>query len=207
MQKTLILLVTHRGICDETTEAIERLKCPSVVKILGCPDQSKARSMGIDQALAGSEGTPIDTILLLDDDMVFDAISVQMIVSQSRRTGEACSGVYMTKEGKLCARPLLQLVITPGSPTRWLTGLGCLAVPRARLERIKVRLPSTAGITHWCQSGKHPEYPGEWFPNDFWCCANLGGVLLLPVPFGHVKRMPIWPDERTLREVMRYHGD
>lgn len=207
MQNTVILLVTHRGLRDETTESIERLKCPSVVKILGCPDQSKARSMGVEQALDGIAGTAIDTILLIDDDMVFDAVSVEKLVSESRRTGEPCSGVAMTKDGKLCARPLRQLVITPGSPTRWLTGLGCLAVPRALLQRLRNRLPSVAGITQWCRSGQHPDYPGEWFPNDFWFCHHFGGVLLLPVPFGHVKSMPIWPDERTLREVMRYRGE
>jgi hypothetical protein len=204
MQRTVIVLVTHRGLKEETGEAVAKLGCPSVVKIRGCPDQSKGRSMAIDAALDQTEDTKIDTVLLLDDDMVFQASDVLELVEHSRRTTECCSGVYLTADGKLCARPCRDLVVVPGAPLRWLTGLGCLAVPRDLLARVRECLPKTAGITHWCRSGPHPDFPGEWFPNDFWFCHHFRGVLLLPLAFGHLKTVPIWPDERMLRECCNY---
>lgn len=204
MQKTVVALTTHRGLAPETADAIAKLGCPSVVKVGGGPDQSKARSITIDAAFDKTHGTEIDTMLLLDDDMVFESSAVLELVEHSRRTGECCSGVYLTADGKLCARPCRELVVVPGAPTRWLTGLGCLAVPRARLATVREWLPKTAGITHWCRSGPHPDFPGEWFPNDFWFCHHFRGVLLLPVGFGHLKMFPIWPDERMLRECCNY---
>ena len=204
MDRTLVLVVTHRGMADETVESVAKLRCPSVIKLKGSPDQSKARSMGIDNAFAQTEGTEIDTVLLLDDDVIFEPQSVLGLVEHSRLTGECCSGILITAGGQLCARPFHQLVLVPGAPSRWLTGLGCLAVPRARLRELKEKLPVTAGITHWCRSGPHPDYPGEWFPNDFWFCHHFRGVLLFPLAFGHLKTVPIWPDERMLRECCKY---
>jgi hypothetical protein len=204
MQRTVIVLVTHRGLADDTAECVAKLGCPSIIKVKGCPDQSKGRSMSIDAAFDKTSGTAIDTVLLLDDDQIFDQKTVLDLVEHSRTTQECCSGVTVTADGKLCARPLSQLVRIPGSPVRWLTGLGCLAVPRARLVKLRDTLPKTAGITHWCRSGPHPDYPGEWFPNDFWFCHHFGGVLLIPLAFGHLKFMPIWPDERMVRECCNY---
>lgn len=209
MQKTVILLVTHRGLVDEAAESVAKLHCPSVIRLKGIPDQSKARSMGMDLAFDKTEGTEIDTVLLLDDDVVFEPKVVLDLVAHSRRTGECCSGVLITAGGQLCARPYPQLVRVPGAPAtmRWLTGLGCLAVPRARLAKIRDKLPKTAGITHWSRSGPHPDYPGEWFPNDFWFCHHFGGVLLFPLAFGHLKTVPILPDERMLRECCNYRPE
>jgi hypothetical protein len=207
MQKTLIVIVTHRTICQETSDSVAALQCPSVLIVRGIPDQSKARSLAFDKALeatAVGKATCIDTILALDDDMVFGSQVIQSLVDHSRETQHCCSTVAVNAEGKLCARPLPQLVLVPGNPTLWLTGLACMAIPRTRMARIQERLPVTAGIHEWCRSGAHPDYPDEWLPNDFWFCQLWQGVLLLPLAVGHMKPTAIWPDERMVREVCHY---
>lgn len=205
MDRTVIVVVTHRGLSDETAEAIASLKCPSIIKVKGLANLAKARSIAFEQAYQATEDTPIDTVLSLDDDMVFAAKDVVDLVGHSRITAECCAGVALNQEGLLTARPLDPLVVVPGAPARWLTGLACMAIPRHRMKRIRPNLPTVGGIVQWCQTGAHPSYPGEWLPEDFWFCHHFGGVVLLPVPIGHIKPMPLWPDDRMLREVMS-HG-
>jgi hypothetical protein len=72
------------------------------------------------------------------------------------------------------------------------------------MKRLRPSLPMAGEIPEWCQTGRHPDYPGEWLPEDFWFCHHFGGVVLLPVGIGHIKPMPLWPDERMLREIMQY---
>ncbi len=204
MDRTVIVVVTHRGLCDETQEAIGALKCPSVIKVKGMANLAKARSIAFEKAFEATEGTPVDTVLSIDDDMVFAAKDVNDLVGHSRVTAECCAGVALNHEGKLTARPLTPLVVVPGSPVRWLTGLACIAIPRQRMKRIRPKLREVGGIPEWCQTGAHPDYPGEWLPEDFWFCHHFGGVVLLPLPVGHIKPMPLWPDERMLREIMQY---
>jgi hypothetical protein len=204
VKKTLIVVATHRGETWQTTESIKRTGCESLLFLRGCPDQSKARSMAIDQGLEATEGTPIDTFLLLDDDMVFEPGPIQELVDHSRLHKDCCSAVAVGAAGQVCAKPLEQLVLLPGEPTRWLTGLACLAVPRVRLLWLRERLPNVGGITEWCRSGAHPDFPNQWLGNDFWFCHHFGGVRLLQVPVGHMKTVPLWPDARTLREVYNF---
>lgn len=204
MDRVCIVVVTHRGLCDETQESIAALKCPSIIKLKGVSNLAKGRSVAFEQALQATEGTAIDTILAIDDDMVFHAKDIVDLVDHSRQTGELCTGVALSQEGKLTARPLEPLVIIPGAPLRWLTGLASMAIPRHRMVRVRDSLPVVGGIVEWCQTGEHASYPGEWFPEDFWFCHHFGGVVLLPVAIGHIKPMPLWPDERMLREIMGY---
>lgn len=204
MDRTVVVVVTHRGLCDETQEAIAKLGCPSILKVKGLANLAKARSIAFEKAIDATEGTPIDTILSIDDDMVFAPKDVVDLVGHSRTVAECCAGVALNHEGQLTARPLAPLVVVPGSPVRWLTGLACMAIPRLRMTRIRPTLPVVGGIPQWCQTGAHPDYPGEWLPEDFWFCQHFRGVILLPVPIGHIKPMPLWPDERMLREVMNH---
>lgn len=207
MDRTCIVVVTHRGLCDETQDSIAALRCPSVVKVKGMANLAKARSIAFDQVMKATEGTPIDIILAIDDDMVFHAKDVMDVVDHARQTGELCTGVALNHEGHLTARPLTPLVVIPGNPLRWLTGLACMAIPRHRMARIRPNLPVVGGITEWCQTGTHASHPGEWFPEDFWFCQHFGGAILLPVAIGHIKPMPLWPDERMLREIMGYRPE
>jgi hypothetical protein len=206
MDRTVIVVVTHRGLCDETQEAIAALNCPSIIKVKGLANLAKARSIAFEKAFQATEGTPVDTVLSIDDDMVFAAKDVTDLVGHSRIAAECCAGVALNHEGKLTARPLRPLVVVPAGPTRWLTGLACMAIPRLRMKRVRPNLREVGGIPEWCQTGAHPDYPGEWLPEDFWFCHHFGGVVLLPVPIGHIKPMPLWPDERMMREIMQYRG-
>lgn len=206
MDKVLVLVVTHRGIAHETNESIRRLNCPSQLVLKGSADQSKARSQAFDKALAATEGTGIHTILAIDDDMIFDPGAVLQLVDTSREKNEPVSGVAVQESGQLCARPLNQLVLIPGDPVRWLTGLAFMAIPRERMVKLQPRVAKTAGITEWCRSGPHPDFPREWLPNDFWFCWHWGGVLLAPIAVGHLKMVPLWPEEAAVRELTEYQA-
>lgn len=193
MERTLLLLVTHRGLSDETRACIERLRCPNKIEVRGLANVCKARSYAFDQAVAHLDGTDVDTVLCLDDDMTFDVAAVARLVELSRRTGELVSGAAVTRDGVLAARPW--------NDGRWLTGLACMAIPRARLDALAAELEPVGTIRPWCLTGAHPEIPGEWVGEDLWFCLRFGGALLAPVAIGHLKFMPLVPDEDTLARI------
>jgi len=201
MQKTCIVITSHRGLEDETADCLNALNCPSIIKLKGLANLDKARSIAFDKAFQGTEGTPVDTILSLDDDMLFAPESAQALVEASRQTGELCSAVYLTAQGTVAARAIPVEVEIPGAPIRWLVGLGALAIPRRKMAEIRPMLREIGGIPAWCQTGNHPSFDGEWLNEDYWFCHSLGGALLVPVAFGHLKKLPIWPDGRMLRSV------
>lgn len=206
MQRTLILVVTHRGIAHETGESIGRLNCPSIIKLAGLGNLPKARSMAFDSALEAIEGTAIDTVLCIDDDIVFPPEAARELVSRSRVSGELTSAIYVNRDGAVAARPLRSLVVVPGK-TRWLAGMGCLAVPVAQLKRVADQLPRVGELREWCQTGAHRDFPGEWLGEDFWFCAHFGGAELAPIPVGHLKTIPLWPDERTVQQIAKHQAE
>jgi hypothetical protein len=42
-----------------------------------------------------------------------------------------------------------------------------------------------------------------WTSEDLWFCLQFHGVLLAPVGFGHLKWVPLWPEEAVLRQIPR----
>jgi hypothetical protein len=226
MEKTLILVPTHRGISPETAECIGALKCPSIIRVRGRADVVKARCEAFDAAIEHTQGTPIDTVLCLDDDMVFQPPAALELVAISRRLNEPVSGVALTENGVISAMPWRPNSFTLSDRPRWLTGLACMAVPIERLRKLAKQLddaregrtlgapaPSMAhwasasafppGIRRWCDSGEHPERPGEWTSEDLWFCLQFAGVLLAGVGFGHLKWVPLYPEDAVLKQLPR----
>lgn len=203
MEKTCIVVVTHRGVSDQTRACLTQLKCPSILELKGCANICRARSMAFDMVLEATAdvGDQIDTVLCIDDDMVFPAQAATDLVRDSRLRAHPVSGVAMTQDGSLAAR---QLPVWLGTEPRWLTGLAFMAVPLAALRKVGGELELVGKTRPWCLTGGHARMPGEWIGEDFWFCLHFGGVILSPIPVGHLKQLPLWPDDETLTAVR--HG-
>jgi hypothetical protein len=133
---------------------------------------------------------------MMDDDMEVPVEVAQLLADNSRELGSACSACYATMTAKLAASPWAD------QPGRWLVGLGCLAIPRALLLALEQRCESfefmerTYKAFTWsgCDNG-------QWISEDYRLSMQLGGVYLVPVAVGHVKKGSIWPDNETLRRL------
>jgi hypothetical protein len=201
MEKTLILMVTRTTPSAETQECIDRLGCPSIIKLRGMANLPKARSHAFDQALTATEGTEIDTVLCLDDDMVFKTEEIVRLVDFARTRNELVSAVALSHAGIVAARPHTPLVTRVRK--RWLSGLSCMAIPLARLRQAAQNLSLVHGKLlprPWCLTGEHEQLPGEWIGEDLWFCLHFDGVEMVPIAVGHLKPIAIWPDDATLRQ-------
>lgn len=212
MHRALILCVTHRGLSDDTAECVQRSACPSVIKAKGLADVVFARCVGFDQALAAIQGTEIDTVLLVDDDMVFSAEDCAGVVGMSRQLGVPVSALACSADGKLNVKPyeaerLVRLGPPAASIQLWLTGLAFMAVPRALLELKADDMPKLSGVRQWTGTGEHPAFPGEWTREDFWFCLNMGGVVVAPIGVGHIKPRVLRPDAMSIAHVQGYAGE
>lgn len=199
MEKTIIVSVTRNGPGSQTQGCIEALGCPSIAKFVGMSNLPKARSIAFDEVLKATEGAPLDTVLCLDDDMVFEKKQIVGLVELSRTRGEPVSAVALSQAGIVAARPHEPRVTRVRK--RWLTGMSCMAIPLARLRAVAAELRTVGGVREWCLTGEHPRLPGEWIGEDMWFCLHFDGVELAPIGVGHLKQTAIWPDEATLRQI------
>lgn len=205
MRNTLILVVSHRGISPETRACLDALECPSRIVLDGNANICKARSIAFDQALAATEGTPIDTVLCVDDDMVFPPAAAQRLVDLSRAAAWPVSAIAVKQDGGLAAWPAAAQDLKEPQRKLWFTGLAFMAVPRRALVEVAEELDQDAekleGIRQWCLTGEHPFFPGRWTGEDAWFCSHFGGVELAPIAVGHLKWIALWPEDATVAAV------
>lgn len=200
MKRTLVLLLTYRGATEETKVSIENLQRAGARSwgLKGTADVALGRSWLFSDALRVSEGTDIDTFLCVDDDMVFSVDDAEALVAASRESGDLVSGIYGTSKASAA--------LTKWNSGRWLTGMGFLAVPVARMREKQAALPVLADnnppVTAWAQSGLHPAYGGRWTCEDYWFCLHWDGVLVAPVGVGHLKTIAIWPDDESIAGIV-----
>lgn len=216
MKKTILVVSHNRPIQDRTLELLAsftRMGVPQVTQ-KGCADVALARCMALsgacnalrnlNQQISEKSITtrdqhfgrePFDTVLMVDDDMLFTPEQAQELVTSTRETGVPASAMYATTEGRLAAGKL------PGMD-RWLTGLGLLAIPAAALLALEADSPpfplSNGIFKAFTSSSCHD---GKWFSEDFELCLRLGGVHLLPMAVGHLKTIPIYPDDTTVEKI------
>jgi hypothetical protein len=214
MKKTLVLCVSWKGLSEPTAELIGKLEALGASKLIhvGVTDVSLARSMAFAAVLNVCDETPeLDTLLLLDDDMMPTPEAVLTLVGACRSLDGPVSGVYGTKSGVVAATH------RPGFPVSqmWFVGLGFFALPVRRLRELAAQLPHVRSFGKvfpvFCATGIHPRRPGEWTSEDYWFCLELGGVRLEPIPASHYKpkrddngkMVPfvITVPERTLEQV------
>lgn len=177
-----------------------------LVSLAGIADVALARNEVLTLALARNDSA--DVCLLVDDDMVFDIAAAAKLVGFARRTGKVHSGAYATKDGKLAATRF----DWDGRRTDglWMVGLGFCALPFGKLEALAQKLGTVIGpqgkqIVPFCQSAvvvPAHDQKARWCSEDYWLCRALGGVLLAPyVAAGHLKSVPLWPDDETLERL------
>lgn len=204
--KTLVVYSCNRDQPQGFTRSIERLMLSGypVIPQGGTVDVSLARNLALTSAVdALRGGTPVDVVLMVDDDMQFSIEDVEHISNRVRSTGHAASAAYVMRDGRLAAR-----YVGP----RWETGLGFLAMPAAQLLALAADSQAFVGkpdgglvleFTRSCvveRDGKR-----RWSPEDFYLCERLGGVDLLELRVAHLKLVPLMPQADTLAKLIAQH--
>lgn len=196
MKNTVALISTNRGIFDKTQTCLDLLSAeglPNVLVQKGSPCVALARNLALHSAceyLRAHEET--DTVLMIDDDMLFSPNEAHAVTDRARLTGVATSAMYATLLTTIAG---VRMGKDKSGEDRWLTGLGFIAIPRELL----LWLESQSELFHYY---KQPfrEFTwacadsGVWMAEDLRLTQRLGGVHLLPVVVGHLKTIPIYPD-------------
>lgn len=173
------------------------------LELAGCSDVALARNLLYTAALDTAPDR-ITVFLFVDDDMSFTPAQARLVVEHAEETGRLCSGVYGGPQGDLAA-------MRRDDGDGWWVGLGFAAVQREQLSRVAQQLPRLtmrAGgreqtVYPLCQSRmwEREGRDARWMSEDFWLCEQLGGALLVKVPIGHLKTVPLYPDATTLDRV------
>jgi hypothetical protein len=177
-----------------------------VIKWEGSSDVTFARNISLSKA---SEAllhnlTRFDTVLMVDDDIVWSVEQAQALVDHTRKSGRPASGCYIMKDGRVAAH---------FDGTAWQTGLGFLAIPSRLvldLYGMSRRFKGANGepVREFTKSGVEGSDPdeGEWKGEDYWLTRRLGGVDLLPISVGHIKPMVLQANPEKLAEFIEKHS-
>ncbi len=188
MKDILIVVSTNRGIDRLTEESINPLvlERAEMVKQMGTSDVALARNIALSLACKTLAEYPnLKTVLMIDDDMTFSKEDAYRVVQKSQDENVPVAGAFITQSGNLAAKPM--------SKTRWQTGLAFLAIPAKLLMNLRAvskKVLDDVSVFTW--SG---EDSGEWVPEDYRLCRRLGGVKILPVTIGHLKKIPVCPPD------------
>jgi hypothetical protein len=199
MKNTIVVMSSNREVERATQETIKNLSNAGAIRLMetGSSDVAFARCRALSFACEHlRKAADRDVVLMLDDDMEVPLETAQLLADKARELGRPCSACYATMTAKLAAARWLQ------RPDSWLVGLGCLAIPRALLLALEERSEhfEFSGRSYAAFTWSGPE-GGEWIAEDFRLSMNLGGVHLVPVGVGHVKKGSIWPDVETIKKL------
>lgn len=138
-----------------------------------------------------------DVVLMLDDDMEVPTEAAQEVVDAARERGKACAAAYATRTSKLAA--------TRWKDGLWMVGLGCVAIPVPLLLELEQRCDTfeMSGKVYSAFTWSAPER-GHWIAEDYRLSLQLGGVHLLPLAVGHIKKGSLWPDDETIEKIRNY---
>lgn len=217
MNRTLIVVSSNREWEQATKDSVKELRKAGAQLLheSGSSCVTFARNRALSLACEALRGACADrdTVLMLDDDMDVSLETAQRVVDAARSTGVPASAAYATIVGTLAgsrwpeastSRTIASALRVPRAevPMLWRTGLGCLAIPVAallELERASESFEMRGKVySEFTWTGAEA---GEWVAEDFRLCMQLGGVQLLPVAVGHIKKWPIWPDDDTLARI------
>ncbi len=210
----VVVCSTHNGVSNETQGCIGSLVRKGFAALIeeGCPDVALARNMALTRVLRNIDEYPERedvVILMVDDDMVFDAVQAEVLCSQARETRQPVSAIYATKRATIAATMLCD-----GTPRYYMTGLGFIAIPIHKLHNLK-RCSYTFRhdgneYVEFCWTGvaEHhikdadllpPTMKGHWLSEDYCLTARFGGARLSRMGVGHVKKVPLYPDKLSVR--------
>lgn len=204
MKKTLLVCSSNRLVEHETQVMISSLLSlgAGLVEQRGSSDVAFARNMALTMSsqVLRDPGRNFDTVLMVDDDMYFTVEVAQQLVNASRESREPCSAQYVLGNGKTAAREWKN----ERGLTKYLTGLGCLAVPKGMVLGLHSSSPRFSVddgkmVTEftYCKSDVSPFGGGglEWVGEDLRLCMRLGGVRLCPLKAAHIKKQMLTPKE------------
>jgi hypothetical protein len=204
MKRTLLVYSTNRAVERETAlsiAAVRALGC-AIVEQSGSSDVSFARNFALTGALIEASKKNCDTVLMVDDDVVFTVEQASTLVAASRKLKAPCSGVYCDAHGHVSA--------TPQPNGRYLTVLGFLAIPTQLLLALAKESPTfiwggqkivefTYAKSEVADSEPRPDArPRIWVGEDHRLTGRLGGAHLLPLVVGHVKKRILAPSDEEL---------
>lgn len=199
-----IYCAAHRSVSDDTRKSLEMARLPFRL-IVGISDTALARNITLTQAVQSEA----DVIVMVDDDMVIPPECMHKLIEIAHREQVPTSGLYLTGKQQAAAYPLAELGDYLAS--RWVTGLGALAIPMPRLRELRDKSEVLRGdpddVIEFCWSGAgalphdDPKAKRRWLSEDYCLTLRLGGCILAPVGVGHQKTIALWPDEASLRNV------
>jgi hypothetical protein len=200
VKNTLIVLSSNRSVERKTESCIRELQKRGAAYMphLDAPaDVACARNIAFSIACEQMRvHQHFNVVLCVDDDMEFSAEVAQELVDAARLEQVAAAAVYGTVAQMVAAEPW------PEKPGRFQAGLGLLAIPRDALLKLEQESETFelqgAAISEfvWCCAEA-----GLWVSEDYRLCRRLGGVNLLPVKAGHIKKSTIWPSDETIEAV------
>lgn len=200
MKKTVVVVSSNREWEPQTRASVQAMR-EAGAKLLhetGSSSVTFARNRALSLTCEHLRGalSDRDVVLMVDDDMEISLDSAQHVVDVARRSGVGASAAYATAVSTLAG------CRWKAHPGRWLAGCGCLAIPvplllelESQSEVFAVDRKSYRAFT-WDQA-----LEGEWVGEDYRLCMRLGGVQMLPIGVGHIKKWPLWPDAETLQRI------
>jgi hypothetical protein len=210
MKNCLIVCSSNRLMEHETFCILMMLVANGIAytEHYGTTDIALTRNMALTKALRIAEASKKDVIVMIDDDIYFSPKQLQELVSFVREHNKPAAGGYVLADGKIGA----QLIEETG---QWLTGLGFLGIPVSHLQEVAKRcrkfrptIQSTDVFIEFCRSG--PKDDGEgglvWEYEDFSLTEMLGGVTLLPLAVGHVKKRVLGYTNEELADFINRGG-
>jgi len=200
MKKTLVVMSSNREMERETRESVMALRELGAAFMLesGTGDVAFARCRALSMACEQLDGvcSDRDVVLMVDDDMEFDAATAQKIVDKARELGTPTAAAYTTINATLAAERLVAGL--------WLCGLGFVAIPVPLLRQLEQQSESFehTGKVYTAFTWSGPER-GRWWHEDWRLTQRLGGVHLMPLGVGHIKKWPLYPDDETLERIAK----
>lgn len=199
MKKTLIVMSSNREMEKQTLATVNALAALGAARLMevGSSDVAFARCRALSFACEHLRNMPErDVVLMLDDDMEVPSSTAQAVVDHARTTGKAGAAAYATITAKLAA--------TRWKDGLWMVGLGCVAIPRALLLELEASSDSFElnGKAYTAFTWSAAE-KGVWVAEDYRLSQRLGGVHLLPLGVGHIKKGSLWPDDETLALIAK----
>jgi hypothetical protein len=201
MKNTIVVISSNRGLEKQTKASLAAMQAAGAMALMetGSADVAFARNRALSWACNKLRDFPErDSILMMDDDMEVPLETGQALLDKARALQRPTAAVYSTLHARIAAARW------PEKPGWWLCGLGIVAIPRALLLELEERSESYEQLgtyyTAFCWTGP---YQGGWIAEDFRLSMNLGGVHLMPLGVGHIKKGALWPDDETLANIAK----
>lgn len=202
MKRTLIVMSSNREVEMRTQDSLAALQRAGGLLLVergsACVAFARCRALSLACELLQGAHADRDVVLMVDDDMEIELETAQKVVDAARSSGVASSAAYATVASRLAGTRWRE------RPDRWLVGLGCLAIPTPLLLELEQESASFEmngkAYSEFTWTGAEK---GEWIGEDYRLSQRLGGVNLLPLAVGHIKKWRIAPDQETLNEIAK----